>query len=394
MIDNARLDLLFAEYGRAIAIALVVIGTLALVASGWAVGNPSTTTEAQYADEHVSTELHTGAEVVQDGTLWNEGEYLENNDVYMLNDSPELTLEPETTVQSEREDVSVDDTEVTHELEARYEATRDGDVFWNESHTVLEESPTVEDGVATSSETIDVESYRDRQYELEQELGGVGDVDLEFVLSVAYDTGGAEGTDEATTPFEVTSTAYWLGDSASVSETATQQTGTEETTESRSLALIAGLSLLGTISLAGAVGIVRRTPVDETVARRKIHERRYAEWISKGSIPMWIGNYHVSLDTLEDVVDVAIDTNERVVHDTQRGLFAVVNDGVVYYYSERGQWEETAWPEMNLSEHGDSSGDGDEPAITPEEMDLEGIDEFSDLDEEGFEDDEDVWKQL
>lgn len=106
---------------------------------------------------------------------------------------------------------------------------------------------------------------------------------------------------------------------------------------------------------------------------------------------MWIGDYHVSLDTLEDVVDVAIDTNERVVHDTQRGLFAVVNDGVVYYYSDRGLWEETAWPEMDLDD-GSAVVDADAPR-SPEELELEGSDEFADPDD-GFDDDADVWRKL
>jgi len=158
------------------------------------------------------------------------------------------------------------------------------------------------------------------------------------VLRVEYDTGRQQGTVTATTPVEITDNAYWLGNSLSDSATHSHRSGTARTTESRSATLVGGLSVLGTLSLAGAALVARRSPTDLEAARRAVHERRYAEWISRGSIPMWIGDYHVSLDTLEDVVDVAIDTNERVVHDTQRGLFAVVNDGVVYYYSDRGLW--------------------------------------------------------
>lgn len=391
MIDNPRLDLLLAEYGRPIAIALVVIGVLSLAATGWVVANPSTSTETQYGEEGVSSDLHTSAEVVRDGTLWNEGDRLENSEVYLLNASPELTLEPETRLRNESDGTPIDG-EVAHELEVRYEATRDGEPFWNESHTVIEESPAVEDGVATSDATIDVESYRDRQRQLESELSGVGDVDVSFVLSVEYDTGASQGTQRESTTFRVTDGAYWLEESVSASDTHTHRTGTEETTESRSLATIAGLSLLGTLSLAGAAVVARRSPVEEEAARRAVHERRYAEWISRGSIPMWIGDYHVSLDTLEDVVDVAIDTNERVVHDTQRGLFAVVNDGVVYYYSDRGLWEETAWPEMDLEERS-SVVDG-EPVLSTDDLELEGSDEFADPDDAGFDDDEDVWQKL
>ncbi|ELY54004.1 DUF5305 domain-containing protein [Natronolimnohabitans innermongolicus] len=391
MIDNPRLELVLAEHGRTIAIGLIAIGVLALVATGWVVATPSTSTTVQYGDERVSSDVETSAVVVQDGALWSEGDRLENSGVYMLEDSPELTLEPTTELQNTSDRTPIDDGVVDHELTLRFEATRDDSVFWNETHTLIDGSPTVEDGAATSETTIDVDAYRDRQQELESALSGVGAVDLRLEFRAEYDTGTTEGVHTASSPLEVTDDAYWLEESLSATDENTVQTGTEETTEPRNLTAIAALSLLGTLAIAGGVFAARRSPIDEAAARRAVHERRYAEWISRGSIPMWIGDYHVSLDTIEDVVDVAIDTNERVVHDTQRGLFAVVSDGVVYYYSDRGLWEETAWPEMDLE---DQSAVADaEPPITPDDLELEGSDEFADP-EDGFDDDEDVWQQL
>ncbi|NUB89814.1 DUF5305 domain-containing protein [Haloterrigena sp. SYSU A121-1] len=391
MIDNPRLDLVLAKYGRSIVVVLVGIGILAFLASGWVVATPSTSTSHQYADERVSSDVDTSAVVVRNGTLWNEGDRLENSGVYILNASPELTLRPETRLTNATAEAPVDDGTVSHELTLRFEATREGTAFWNETRTLVDESPAVENGVARSETTIDVESVRDRQREIERELSGVGTVDVRLEFRAAYETGAGRGVQEASTTLEITDDAYWMADSLSASDERRYRTGTTVTTESRNLGLIAGLSLLGTLSLAAAVSLARRSPVDEAAARRAVHERRYAEWISRGSIPMWIGDYHVSLDTLEDVVDVAIDTNERVVHDTQRGLFAVVNDGVVYYYSDRGLWEETAWPEMDLDD-GSAVVDADAP-LNPEELELEGSDEFSDPDD-GFDDDADVWRKL
>ena len=391
MIDNPRLDLVLAKYGRSIVVVLVAIGVLAFLASGWVVATPSTSTSHQYADERVSSDVETSADVVRNGTLWNEGDRLENSEVYMLNASPELTLHSATRLTNATAGTPVDDGTVSHELTLRFEATREGTAFWNETRTLVDESPTVENGVARSNTTIDVESIRDRQREIEREVSGVGTVDVHLEFRATYATDRGKGVQETSTTLEVTDDAYWLADSLSVSDEARYQTGTTETTESRNLGLIAGLSLLGTLSLVGGAVVARRSPIDEAAARRAVHERRYAEWISRGSIPMWIGDYHVSLDTLEDVVDVAIDTNERVVHDTQRGLFAVVNDGVVYYYSDRGLWEETAWPEMDLDD-GSAVVDTDAP-LTPEELELEGSNEFPDPDD-GFDDDEDVWRKL
>ncbi|SEW16939.1 DUF5305 domain-containing protein [Natrinema salifodinae] len=394
MIGNPRIDLLLAEHGRSIAIALAVLGVLSIGATGWAVANPETTTAPQFGEERVKSQAHTSAVVTENGTLWTEGDRITDSSVYLLDASPALTVEPETRLRNETGETLIEDGDVTHELVLRFEAVRDGAAFWNETHRVLRESPTVENGVATSAATIDVEAHRERQRELEREIAGVGSVDLVMELRTEYDTGHHQGTITTETPVVITDEAYWFEGSLSESALHSHRSGTARTTESRSPALIGGLSLLGTLSLAGAALVARRSPTDADAARRRVHEQRYAEWISEGSIPMWIGDYHVSLDTLEDVVDVAIDTNERVVHDRQRGLFAVVNDSVVYYYSDRGRWAETAWPELDLEDQSavvDAGG-----TLSADELsELDGSDEFAAPDDpDGFEDDEEVWEQL
>ncbi|MEY7848946.1 DUF5305 domain-containing protein [Natrarchaeobius sp. A-rgal3] len=394
MIDNPRLDLLLAKHGRSVAIALVVIGIVAFVATGWVVANPETETISQNAETEVTTDVRTSSSVVDGGSLWEEGDELSNSAVYVMNASPELTIAPETRLTNQTAGAPIDDAEVTHRLRLEFEASRDDETFWNETHEELHASPDVEDGVARSQTTIDVESYLERQRALEEEIGTVGSISLQVTLVTEYDTGNIAGTHTDSTTLVLTDEAYWLEESISISDENphTHTIGTREVSEPRSPALVGALSLLGTLSVVGGAIVARRSPVDVEAARRAVHERRYAEWISRGSIPMWVGDHHIALDTLEDVVDVAIDANERVVHDRQRRLFAVVNGSVVYYYSERGLWEQTTWPTMELARG--------ESAVTPEQVpsatdlsEFEGGGEFDDGDEPDF-DDEDVWERL
>ncbi|RZV11707.1 hypothetical protein BDK88_0588 [Natrinema hispanicum] len=394
MIDSPRLELVLARSGREIAIVLAVVGVLSIAATGWAVANPVTTTTPQFDEERVTTDVGTSAVVTQNTTLWTEGDRLTDSPVYMLNESPELTIHPETRIQNASGGTPIEDGTVRHELVLRFEAVRNDESFWNETRPVLRESPSIDNGVATSNATIDIEALRQRQRQLEREVTGVGSIRLTMEFHTEYDTGRHQGSMTTTTPVTITDEAYWLGGSLSESATHSHQSGSTRTTESRSPALIGGLSVLGTLALAGAVFVTRRSPADIDAARRAVHEQRYAEWISQGSIPMWIGDHHVALETLEDVVDVAIDTNERVVHDEQRDLFAVLSDGVIYYYTDRGLWEETAWPEMDLrSQSSTVEADGELPPGDAAE--LEGIDEFADADDpDGFEDDEEIWNQL
>ncbi|MDY6765217.1 MAG: DUF5305 family protein [Halobacteria archaeon] len=58
------------------------------------------------------------------------------------------------------------------------------------------------------------------------------------------------------------------------------------------------------------------------------------DWVSKGRVPSETMNgSSIEVDSLEDLVDVAIDTNNRVIEDTDRNKYVVINDEIVYTYS-------------------------------------------------------------
>ncbi|AGB38182.1 DUF5305 domain-containing protein [Natronococcus occultus] len=376
MIDNPRVNLAVAGRARTIAILLAVIGVLALASAGWVAATPGTSTTTEDVDrETVATEVTTSATVLEDGP-WEVGTELEDNPVYTLPETPELTITAET-------DVPSDEAEVEHEVRLRHEADRDEAVFWEES--VLEErtAATVEDGVARSETTVDIEGRYEERAEIEAEFDGVGTVRTVLEVVAVYDTGTYADEQVVSSPLELTEGAYWLEDdeelAASTEHSDTVQVAVQD---SPNVTLVAGLAAIGLLSFAGAGFVYSREPIDRESARRDLHRHRYAEWISEGSIPMWVGDYHLELDTLEDVVDVAIDTNARVVHDRQRGLFAVVDDNVVYYHSERGQWEKTAWPELDLGD--ETPAPADETALPPEES-------FGELPDP---DDDDAWERI
>ncbi len=341
MIDNPRLDLLVARHGTAVIVALALVGVLALAISGWAVATPHEETTTQEIDtETLETELGTSAVVESDG-LWDEGTELTNEPVYLRDATSTLTLAPRTTVPTS-------DTAVVHDVTLRHEATRDGTVFWDRSEPLLRDQPAVDGDVAASAVEIDLEEIRAEQREVEDQVGDIANVRTVVALQTSYDTGTNADDLVLETELVVTERAAWLDDPTPSVTEPHRETQLVTNTESRSIAFVGFFALLGTVALAGAWVLRQRTPVDEAVAQRAVHEHRYAEWISRGSLPMWVGDHHIALDTLEDVVDVAIDTSNRVVHDTDRGLFAAVTDDVVYYYSDRGRWEQTAWPSMEL----------------------------------------------
>ncbi|MCU4751896.1 DUF5305 domain-containing protein [Halobacteria archaeon AArc-curdl1] len=391
MTETPRLDLLIAQHGRSILIALLVLGAVALLATGWVIATPGTTTVTEeIGQQTVETDVETSAEVVESG-LWEEGTHLENNPAYITNATPELQVTAETTMPT-------DDTTVSHAIQLRYEASRDGQAFWDDNVTLEPTEAFATNQRAVTQTTIDVEAVAKRVTELEDELAGISTVDIELVVVTSYDTGTHEGTQTASTPFVLTGETYYLEEHPSSSETH-PLTQTSEQTENPNSALLGALVLVALGSFGGAAVVNARSDVDVEHARQRIHEQRYAEWISQGSLPMWIGDEQVSLDTLEDVVDVAIDTNERVIQDRNRGLFAVVSDGVVYYYSDRGLWEETAWPDFDLERQSletDSSSETTPPDdATTAPPTAEGASEQPPkLDDLPDPEDDDAWQNL
>jgi len=386
LIDDPRAKLLIANHGQRVMIALAVAGVIALVvAAGIALTPPTTTATEQTDQQSIETSGVVSAEIV-DEEEWSG--VSSDGSTYLIEASPVVDIEPRTT--------APDGTTVTHEVILQIEGTRDGDVFWNEEDVLLTEETTVEDGDATTSTAIDVEELQERLADRQERLAGVGSVETTLHLRTEYDTGTYEGELTATTPMEVTDRAYWFDSSLDDSQTR-DTTRTYEETGSPNWMVVSLFGLMGLLFLTGA-GTVRATNPEEmdiAAIKQEIHRRRYADWISTGSIPMWVGNNYIELDTLEDVVDVAIDTKERVVHDRRRDLFAVINGNVVYYYSKVGDWDEGAWPELNLPEAEEpvnvAGGATSPPGETPREGDS-GNEDSGDESSEAW--DEDVWRNF
>jgi len=88
---------------------------------------------------------------------------------------------------------------------------------------------------------------------------------------------------------------------------------------------------------ASATFVARRQGVfdlpTETVERLESDKERdeFDDWISRGSVSRFDADGEVRLDSLEDIVDVAIDSNRRVTQ-VEDGRYVVMVDGVRYVY--------------------------------------------------------------
>jgi len=155
----------------------------------------------------------------------------------------------------------------------------------------------------------------------------------------------------------------------------------EETVEASSGPLVAlGAPLLLLVSLLGCLGLAvgrwRGTfavsDAERTWLAYTSTYREFEDWISRGRVPdEALTGPAVSLDTLEGLIDVAIDSNRRVLEDRSRGICVVLLDDAVYTYEipaavvsgDRADPLATPpEPAGVIEDLGARSGDGEPPA--------------------------------
>jgi hypothetical protein len=95
-------------------------------------------------------------------------------------------------------------------------------------------------------------------------------------------------------------------------------------------ALVVGLGGLGAALWARRTGRLALSPAERARLTFAATRRDLEEWITVGQAPE--ADQQRTVASLDGLVDLAADTNERVVEDADAGVFAVVHDGVRYEF--------------------------------------------------------------
>ena len=337
LLDRGRL--LLADYGIVVLVGLV----LAVGAGGWLVltAQSETDTETVVTDRwSEQAEFSHAAEIVEPNPVFETGTVLERQ-AYFTRLSPVL----EGTYSYSHGDDTL--RTVTTDLQLVMQSTRDGAVIWQRTEPLNTTDQTVEgDESATSSWRFNISAAETQLAQIEQQLGAsIGTTELVVVADVV--TTAEDGrTTRHTERFEVDPD----GASFSVSPPETYRQEYETTAErtvetgvsvSRAVAGIlfvltglSGLVILGTAVHRGTLSV---PPADR---RRIAYERERAEfddWITTASLSSEFDDRTVvEVDSLEGLVDVAIDTNHRVIEDRTSKTLWVQTPTTAYRHDPRG----------------------------------------------------------
>lgn len=334
MIDLPGIDrskLLIATYGRQFATILFIVWVLLMASAGWVYTHPPTTTVTDNTNQQtIESTLHTSAVVTGESNLYQQGTQLRDKPIYLLPATPNVTLTVETTVPPDEE------VHLTQQLEFVMQATSGGTVFWERSQTLQEQQVTTSDGSLNTSATLDIPESTDQVEQIRSEIGDDSSLHVFIRVTTSYETSLYTGSISETSPLRLS------GDTYSVKPLTIGKT--ESTPETRevilparnafSYLLPAGIGV-GVLLLAVAIELMFRRVSGQDTLANQVHHTRYSEWISAGTISPSMGSEHMSVDSLEDLVGIAIDSRKRVLFDESSEVYVVIDGSTVYYY---GDW--------------------------------------------------------
>jgi len=317
------------RYGPVLAAFLVLLGLVGLGVAGVASTQPQyETTTSQAFEQTVGTSVETSAVVTGNTTLYEDDERLDDKPAYLLSASPNVTLSVDSRVPDGVE------TRLEERLVLELTGTKDGERFWQEDRTLVNRTRRVNGTAPATNVTVDIPQLERELADVRGEVGQIGTFQSRLRLEVTYATNRYSGTLTAAAPLQITDRAYWIDGSLSGEET--QTTAVTERTEIPPDPLsYLGPGLAGLVAIAlGGVVWTRHREVDLTAIERAINRSQYEEWLSTGEFPTGPNKRHIRMENLEDVVDVAIDSNKRVIYDESYRVYAVADGDLVYYFAE------------------------------------------------------------
>lgn len=313
-----------------------------------------------------------GAVVQRPNPLYEVGETVSGTPAYYSRITPNLT--GIYTFQYSASEGGSLDVETEVEMVMR-ETGQDGAIYWSQTDTLVDTEETgVEPGQRVRTDfTVNVTEVRRRISEIRSGLGTTVGTE-EVVLFLATTVEGEVNGEKVNTGERHSVTLDTDGDVYRVRNSEGMEGRSFQTNETvlvepepdgasmvlSPLLLFVSLSFLLGLTVAKYKDVIAPTERELLAMERQ----EFDEWISTGRLSngaLENGRFVVHVDSIEGVVDIAIDCGERVIEDRDENMLCVMRDNVVYVY----EYDEEIWKKE------DGSGVIEEGIEEVEGMDVE-----------------------
>lgn len=295
-----------------------------------------------------STTYNHSAVVTNDTGVWSSGERVTDRPMYYTAVSPELD-----GTYSYEYSAANGSLEVTTETFLLVQGVSEGGdaVYWEFTEPLSERTTNslTPDGAHSTEFVLDIDALRAEIDQVEQQLqAGDGAVDVRVVSTTETD-GEIEGeqveeTYDSEMPIDLGSSTYSVGELEIVDEPERSTELIETPVQPSALESI-GSVIAFAIALAAAIALlvgrnanyIEITDDEKQQLRFDRDRERFDEWITTGTFPSE-REYEstILVDDLTGLIDVAIDTNKRVIEDQQLGVSTVLDEEYSYIYVHPG----------------------------------------------------------
>ncbi|MFB6293912.1 MAG: DUF5305 domain-containing protein [Halonotius sp.] len=293
-----------------------------------------------------STSFQHSAVITNETLPFSEGEVVSNRPIYYTAVADQLdgTYSYTYTADSGSLDVSTETALLIRSGELN--GGNMTETYWDIRQPLASQTTTLSPGDTHSVEfTVDIRSVLETIATAETQLGsseGVVDVRVVAVSDISGTANGNEvnQTYRSEMPMVVTPSTFRVTDTQTIDEPHRSFETVEVLAQPDPIVaygsiLVFGLSIALLVLLIGFrySGYIELTDEERELVEITQARQRFTEWITTGEFPSEREyDETVLVDDLEGLVDVAIDTNKRVIEDTQLGVFTVLDDAYIYIY--------------------------------------------------------------
>jgi hypothetical protein len=356
-----------------VVVALLLVGAVGGYLTYTTHVEPGTETETRQVSSWESrAEFSHGATVTNGTRAFEEGTRLRNRTVYFREATPELSGEfGYSYTATDGGDL---DVELATDLVYRSVQTTDEDnetVLWRVTEPLDRTSveSLVPSEEATASFATNVTEAANESSSIDEQLGGTpGTVEIAIVTTATV-TGTRNGQPvDATRTFRLSivpeSGIYRVDDPGVVTDSDSRSETITVPAEYGLPRQIAG-PLLGALSVLGLGGLLygrREGTLSVSDAERRWVDYRsqrqeFDDWITVGRPPAGAGDVPaIAVSSLQGLVDVAIDTDNRVIEDETRDRYLVFDDDRVFRYDPPADPDSS--PDAPDADGGEGGGDG------------------------------------
>jgi hypothetical protein len=281
---------------------------------------------------------------VENSTVFSPGERVENRSVYLERVMPVLdgavTFDYGTDMDAPVR-LSVDRRLVVRNVDSRSTDRGEPTVYWQRTRVLGSGTRTLQpnDAHRPTFQVNVTETFRAARNESER-LGAPGQDEVLVAVNVTASRGdGPNRTRTFVLPIVDQAQTYTVqGEDGTIRFNNTQTVSVPATpgplqAYGGPILLIAGLVAGGVLVAARRLAVLEFSEAERERLAYRNHRNEFADWITTGRLPSRVFDEpRTEVDSLAGLVDVAIDTDERVIHDVDRGTYNVVGDGLRYVY--------------------------------------------------------------